>query len=128
MTHFDIWIIVGTCSLCTTLGVYVIITKVIRYTPTPVNTLVRRGDVELQEITHPINVRDIDLSSLPQYPQVMVNNPNPIRWEYPPRYSELSNNLINCSLENNINLDYIFIVIVFFLILILIWKLIYNSK
>jgi hypothetical protein len=44
-----------------------------------VNTLVRSGDIELMDSIQHINVRDIDLSSLPQYPQHMVNNPLPIR-------------------------------------------------
>jgi hypothetical protein len=50
----------------------------------------------------------------------MVNNPLPIRWEYPPRYSQLSSNLISSPLENNINLEIILVIFICFLIL---WKM-----
>lgn len=101
MSHSDIIIITGTLLFSSTVGVYAIIRYIKLHTIPPVNRLTRSGDIELQEIDpiQHINVRDIDLSSLPQYPQSMVNNHLPIRWDNPPRYSQLSNNFINSPLE-----------------------------
>jgi hypothetical protein len=39
----------------------------------------RHQDIELGDYIQHTNVRDIDLSSLPQYPQVIINNPFPVR-------------------------------------------------
>nr|UEP17205.1 hypothetical protein [Russula sp.] len=139
MSHQDIIIILATLGFASTFGVYVAIRKIKHYTSSPVNTLHRRGDLELQEVIDPIqhiNVRDIDLSSLPQYPQAMVNH-IPIRWDVyvpprfshltentatgntPPGYSQLTNNFINCPLENNINLDFVWLILFFTSILII---------
>lgn len=127
MNHTDIWIIIGTATFVSTVGVFVVIRKIIQYTKPPVNVLHRNGDIELQEVIDPIqhiNVRDVDLYSLPQYPRAMVNNHLPIRWGNPPRYSQLSDNLINSSLENNINLDFIVWVILFFISILIVTILI----
>jgi hypothetical protein len=125
MTHTDIIWIVVTLGLSSTLGVYAAIRYINLHTRPPVNTLVRSGDIELVDYIEPTHVRDIDLSSLPQFPQVMVNNPLPIRWEHPPRYSQLTNNFINSSFENSINLDFIWIILLFLVLLI---GLVYLNK
>lgn len=112
MSHTDwIWILI-TISFSSTAGVYVAIRKIKQYTTTPVNILHRRGDIELQEVIDPIQsnyIRDIDLSSLPQYPQAMVNNNHIwINWDNPPRYSQITNHFINSPLELD-SLDFIYI-------------------
>lgn len=76
----------------------------------------QHGDIELQDLIQP--ARELDLSSLPEYPtsQAIINY-MPIRWpenylprysqltvntataNYPPGYSQLSNNFINSPLE-----------------------------
>lgn len=53
MTHSNIIIIVIGVSLASTAGVYVSIKKIIQYTSTPVNTLTRRGDIELNDFMEP---------------------------------------------------------------------------
>lgn len=131
MSHTDIIWIVVTLTFSSTVGVYAAIRYTNLHTRPPVNTLVRSGDIELVDYIEPTHVRDIDLSSLPQFPHVMVNNPLPIRWDIyplprfshltentatgntPPGYSQLTNNFINSSLENNINLDFFAWVILF---------------
>jgi hypothetical protein len=74
----DIIIIVVTLTFASTFGVYAAIRVINRHTRPPVNTLVRSGDIELDHIQS--NLRDIDISSLPEYPtsQVLVNQ-MPIR-------------------------------------------------
>jgi hypothetical protein len=61
------------------IGTFVSIKLIKKLTSPPVNTLTRRGDIELGDFIQHTNGRDIDLSSLPQYPQVIVNNPLPVR-------------------------------------------------
>jgi hypothetical protein len=77
----DIIIIVVTLTFASTFGVYAAIRVINRHTRPPVNTLVRSGDIELVDVDHiQSNLRDIDISSLPEYPtsQVLVNQ-MPIR-------------------------------------------------
>jgi len=130
MSHSDlIWILV-TATMWSTLGVYVAVRKIKQYTRPIENTLVRRGDIELGDYIQHTNVRDIDLSSLPQYPQVIVNNPLPVRWENPPfyrsgtlpHYQSVDGININCCLENNINLEIILLIFIFLCFLIL-WRM-----
>lgn len=105
MSHTDwIWII-STATFASTIGVYVLIRKIKQYTRPEENVLTGwNHDIELQYI-EPIqsNARDIDISSIPQYPtsQAVINQ-LPIRWSNPPRYSEITNYYINSPLEFNI--------------------------
>lgn len=141
MTHFDIWIIVGTCSLCTTLGVYVIITKVIRYTPTPVNTLTRRGDIELIDHIPATQHQRIPDFLGPEYPtharvssyyervhSYFNGNPPSYQSVNPPSYQNIDRFYINSSLEDYINLDYIFLLIFIIIIILLFRKLMISNK
>lgn len=120
MSHTDIIIIVATLSFASTFGVYAVIRKINHYTSPPVNTLHWTGDLELQEVIDPIqhiNVRDIDLSSLPQYPQAMVNsNHLSIGWDYPPRYSQLVNSPLELDSWNFILWLLILLVLIAFII------------
>jgi len=121
MSHSDIIIIVVTLTFSTTFGVYALIRVINQHTRPPVNTLVRSGDIELVDVNHiQSNLRDIDISSLPEYPtsQVWVNQ-TPIRWDIyplprfshltentatgntPPGYSQITDNFINSPLELN---------------------------
>ena len=73
-------------TFASTFGVYVLYRKINQYTSAPVNTLYRRNDIELQGMDYiqQVNTRDIDLSSLPQYPQPTVNIYQQISWINPP--------------------------------------------
>ena len=95
MSHTEIIIVVGIITFISGVGVYGCIRSIPVSTPTPTNVLTRRNhDIELQNVIEPIqsnfNIRDVDLSSLPQYPssQAILNHV-PIRWteNYLPRYS-----------------------------------------
>jgi hypothetical protein len=59
MTNSNIIIIVVTLSICSTLGVYVVIRKTIQYTRPPVNTLTRSGDIELVDYIEPTQPQQI---------------------------------------------------------------------
>lgn len=92
MEHNVIWILIGTLTFTSTLGVYVCYRKINQYFPFSQNRNVlrrRHQDIELQ---------DVDLSSLPEYPtsQAVINH-MPIRWPENslPRYSQLSGNTGN---------------------------------
>jgi hypothetical protein len=61
------------------LGTFTAIKTINKLMRPPVNVLVRSGDIELMDYIQESNIRDIDLSSIPQYPQAMVNNPLPVR-------------------------------------------------
>lgn len=163
MTHTQVYIILGVGLFITGFGGLVIYKEVqfnFPFLPGR-NVLVRRhGDIELQDYIQPLdNTRDIDLSSLPQYPtnQAIINH-TPIRWDlYPvprysqlteisapgysqltensgnilPRYSNLTDNYINCPLENIINPDFIIWIISFFmmvLVVVILLKIILHSK
>jgi hypothetical protein len=53
MLSSNIIIITATVTISSTLGVYVVIRKIIQYTRPPVNTLVRSGDIELVDYIEP---------------------------------------------------------------------------
>jgi len=89
-------------AIAVPVGTLIAIKTINKLSGHPVNSLHRRNDIELQEVIDPIqhiNGRDIDLSSLPQYPQAMFNYQLPISWDHPPRYSQLTDNFINSPLE-----------------------------
>jgi len=134
MTNSNIIIIVVTASICSTLGVFVLIRKTIQYTNRPVNTLVRPGDIQLEYI-EPTRPQEIY-----NYPDLL--EPQFITYDRLPSYHTVDHNdwlnyytqdrwYIHSCLENSINLDYIWIFSMCFLILILILKFrmrIYCSK
>jgi hypothetical protein len=109
MTNSNIIIIVVTATICSTLGVFVVVRKTIQYTRRPVNTLVRSGDIELVDYIEP---------TLPQqvfnYPDLL--EPQYARYERLPSYHTVDvlpshyladRGYIYSYLENSINLDYI---------------------
>jgi hypothetical protein len=53
MSHTDIIIIASTALFASTFGVYAAIRVIKSYTRPPVNTLVRSGDIELQDYIEP---------------------------------------------------------------------------
>jgi hypothetical protein len=67
MTNSNIIIIVVTATICSTLGVFVLVRKTIQYTSRPVNTLVRPGDIQLDYI-EPTQPQQIYNLLEPQYP------------------------------------------------------------
>nr|YP_009487204.1 hypothetical protein [Russula abietina]AWB36106.1 hypothetical protein [Russula abietina] len=148
MTHTEVYIIIGVGLFISGFGGLVIY-KELQYN-FPIlpgrNVLSRRHhDIELQDVNHiQSNLRDIDIdiSSLPEYPtsQALINQ-IPIRWDVyapprfshltantatrntPPGYSQITDNLINCPLENTINLDFVWLIL--FLTSILIFTLLF---
>ena len=125
-------------AIAVPLGTFVTIKKFSGHTP--INTLRRNHDIELQDVNHiQSNLRDIDISSIPEYPtsQLLINQ-MPIRWDIyppprfdhlsgntatrntPPGYSQIRESYINSPLENIINYDFIFWLILFILIYIII--------
>lgn len=54
MTHTDLILIISLITVASTAGVYVIVRKIIQYTPTPQNVLTRSGgDIELADYIEP---------------------------------------------------------------------------
>lgn len=115
MLSSNIIIITATVTISSTLGVYVVIRKIIQYTRPPVNTLVRSGDIELVDYIEPTQPQQaythLDLLE-PQF------DTNLDYWRVP-SYHTIDRWNINCCLENSINLDYIWIIFLCFLILML---------
>jgi len=92
----------------------------ILYTRPPVNTLTRSGDIELVDYIEPTqpgqiyNYPDLFAPQFPSYNRV------PSYWSgTPPTYHTVDRLNINSCLENSINLDYIWIILLCFLILML---------
>ena len=155
MRHTDInsniLIITVTLTIVSTLGVYVVIRKIIQYTRPPVNTLVRSGDIELVDYIEPTRPQEIynypDLlgsyyqtyESFSNYGRVSSywsgNPPSYLNGPCPsyqsgtlPSYQSVNRGYINCYLENSINLDFILWLILFFIVILLIRKYwIYNN-
>jgi hypothetical protein len=82
MTHTDIIIVVGIVSSLTGVLLYGCIRSIPASMPTPTNVLTRRNsDMELQDTVDPIHSNfhgETDLSSLPEYPQAVINY-SPVR-------------------------------------------------
>jgi len=125
MSHTEIIWIVVTATFASTLGVYVAIRKIKQYTKPPVNTLERRGDIELVDYIEPTQPQQIY-----QYPDLSEGQPFPwYTYQRPPTYwsetlpsYQTDNFYINSCLENSINIDFIliiFIISVFILFLII---------
>ena len=112
MLNSNIIIITATVTVCSTLGVYVIIRKVIQYTRPPVNTLTRSGDIELVDYIEPTQPQQVF-----SYPDLL--DPGYPTYDRVPSYHTVDRWNINCCLENSINLDYFWIILICFLILML---------
>ena len=136
MSHTDIIIITSTLLFASTFGVYAAIRVINRHTRPPVNSLEIPRAIELVDYIEPNQPQQIhnylDLLE-PQFP-IYERFPNyipysgrvPSQWSgIPPSYQIIDRWYINSCLENSINLDY-FIILLFFLILILIFKLRYK--
>jgi hypothetical protein len=119
MSHLDIIIITGTLFISSTLGVYAALRYINHHTNPAMNTLTRRGDIELQYI-EPSSNNNLDLLQpstnntldLVQPQQVYTLNSNScledsINLQSIPSFLNQSN--INCCLENSININLYFI-------------------
>lgn len=116
-----------------------------RLTRPPVNTLVRAGDIELDyieptqpnQIYQPIDLENthyINLESISNWrdrvPSYYTGQPAPSYFSggNPPSFNTVDRGFIHCSLEDNINLDYILWLILFCVFLLLIRKLINSNQ
>lgn len=141
MTHSQAWIIIGTASFAATFGVFVAIRRINYYTTTPVNTLVRRGDIELGDYIEPVRGQQTynytDLLAQPSPIHERIHDygrvPSYFSGGNPPSYysyQPIDRWNINSSLEDSINPDYIlisFILGVLFIILVKYYILNTNS-
>ncbi len=136
--------IIAACVLAFTavpLGTFVTIKLINKLTRPPVNTLVRSGDIELnyiEPVQPPHSYQPIDLVNLnyepynwgDRVPSYYSGQPAPSYYSggNPPSFNTVDRIYINSSLEVNINLDYIFWLILFCIFLLLIRKLIISNK
>jgi len=116
MSHSDIIIIVVTLTISSTLGVYAAIRVINRHTRLPVNTLTRTGDMELVDYIEP----STNYPDLLQPQQIYYYDRVP---SMPPSYHTVDRWNINSCLENAINLEFISWLILFFMLMLLIRKL-----
>src|SRR6266850_2470056 len=105
MSHSDVIIITVALFLTSTVGVYATIRCINQHINPPINSLSRRGDIELQYI-EPSTNNTLDLLQ-PQ--QIYTSN-------------------INCSLEHSINLNYILFNLFFIVVLTIIFYLKNKTK
>jgi len=152
----NVIILLSTGTFAATFGSYVVIRLLRKYTPSPVNTLQRSGDIELGDYiqsTQPEQINNYpDLLALPSaiYDRIPNYTPYygnssrvPSYWSgngrlpsyfsggNPPSYHSYQPvDRINCPLEDYIfeNLDYILWLILFCVFLLLIRKLIISNK
>jgi len=108
MSHTDIIWIVGTLTFASSVGVFAAIRYIKLHTRPPVNTLVRSGDLELIDYIEPTQPHH-------NYPDLLVPQ-FPRESSTPPSYHTIDRLNINSSLEDNINLDYILFLILFFIL------------
>jgi len=112
-------IILSTALFASTVGTYVAIRKIKQYTRPPVNTLQRRGDIELNYIepTQPPQAYSpMDLLE-PEFQTNYYDRVPSYRSGTLPSYQSID---INCCLENSINLDFILWLMLVLTIIILI--------
>lgn len=139
MSQTDIIIIISTALFASTFGAYAIIRVVKKHTRPIQNVLVRPNrDIELTDYIEPIQENSLDLLASPEPTyQRILNYENYERVPSfssgnPPSYHTIDRWYINSYLENNINLDFILWLILFFIlvfiIFILIRKLIISNK
>jgi hypothetical protein len=156
MTHTEkIWIIVGLGTFAGTIGLLVGLREIIyRVDSMPIHNRLRRnhGDIELNYIEpiqpdhayHPLdavnpNYMNYDTYNWPdrvssywsdRLPSYHTGQHAPSYYSggNPPSFNTIDRGFINCSLEDNINLDYILWLILFCVFLLLIRKLIISNK
>lgn len=142
MTESQIWIITGTLAFSCIFGPIAIIKLVKQYTRTPVNVLTRRGDIKLGDFIEPTRPQRVfnypDLFESQVYDRIPTfysgNPPSYISGTPPSYYSGthqiVDRGYIHSCLENCINLDYIYILLIltFLLILIKVFLLIFFSS
>lgn len=122
-------------------GTFTIIKCINKLSRPPVNTLVRSGDLELVDYIEPTRPQQIF-----NYPDLLESHDRipyhtsyierisdygrvPSYWSgSPPSYQTVDRSYINSSLENSINLDFIFWIILFCVFLLVIRKLIISNK
>jgi len=135
MDHTTIIFLVVTLSICSTLGVYSAIRVIKKHSRPVVNTLNRSGDIELLDYIEPTqpqqiyNYPDLLQPQIYNYPDLLQPQfqtyerlPSYHTVDVLPSYYLADRWYIYSCLENNINLDYISIFSLCFLILILILK------
>jgi hypothetical protein len=123
------------------LGTFVTIKLIKKLTISPVNALNRQtGDIELGDYIQPVqpphSYQPIDLLNYEPYnwaervPSYYTGQAAPSYYSggNPPSFKTVERGFINCSLEDNINLDYILWLILFCVFLLLIRKLIISNK
>jgi hypothetical protein len=140
MSHSDIIIISVTLFISSTLGVYSAIRVIKQHTRPPVNTLIRRGDIELNYIEpiqpghsyQPIDLVNLNYepynwgSRIPSY-YTGQHAPSYFSTGNPPSYHSGNGFYINSCLENTVNVDYI-LWLIFFLGFIFIVKYLTSIK
>lgn len=124
------------------LGTFVTIKTINKLSRPPVNTLVRSGDIELAdyiEPTQPFNTfypnqfdlvrNQFSVLERVSYPPTYYSGSNPpfYRSGTLPYYQSVDGININCCLEENINLDLILWLILFFILVILIRKVLISN-
>ena len=144
MTNSEkIWIIVGIASFAGTIGLLVGLREIIyRVNSIPVHNRLRRthGDIELNYIepsnSHypdllespaPIHERFLSDDRVPSF-YTGQHAPSYFSGGNPPSFNTMDRIYINSSFEDNINLDYIFYIILFCVFLLLIRKLIISNQ
>ena len=139
MSHSDLILIIIILTVSSTAGVYVLVTKINQCTRAPENHLIRRGDIELNNLndfiepTQPLQVyfpRQLDeLSSYPPSYNIesFTGNAVPVIGFVPSHRAELY--YVNCCLENENIINSVFIIIVLILFIIIIYFLLnYKSR
>lgn len=119
-------------SIAVPLGTFTAIKLINKLSRPPVNTLVRSGDIELDYIEHTQEIHDF---ISPQYPRyAIISNHLPWYDRVPsyqsgtlPSYHSVDRGFINSCLENSINLDFFIWLILFFILVILIRKVLISN-
>lgn len=129
MTHQDQIIIICILAFISVpLGTFITIKTIKKLSSPSVNTLRRSGDIELGDIIESNrNVRTQDYPDLLVEPSQIYDRfsgvPPSYSTGYPPSYNYLDRYFINSFLENNINLNFIFWLIIISILVILILKI-----
>jgi len=138
-----IWIIAGIASFAGTMGLLVGLREIVhRVNSIPVHNRLTRshGDIELGNYIEPVqpahSYQPIDLVNLnyepynwaDRVPSYYTGQPAPSYYSggNPPSFNTVDRIYINCSLEDNINLDYILWLILFCVSLLMLRKLIIS--
>ena len=118
MTHTEIIWILATAGFASTFGVYAAIRKITHYTRVPENRLYRRSDIELVDYIEPTHPQQA--YTYPDLLESQIYDRGPSYWSVnPPSYQTVDRGYINSSLENNINLDFAWVILFIISILII---------